>query len=424
MVAGQAGLAGLTKLALKCVPNTVISGRKLVAIFLDRGFGDVNGLTQIETERPDVEAPEKYPCPAACASPWRLPSRTAMTHVRWLHGQSGHESTDYTRECGPLWRSMDGLIDVRSNEDEGRSERKTPTLCVETNRQKSEAKTKTEQHTTRHAAWTGQDRTGYVYGDILSAHIISHQFFAGGHTADQFACWCLVRRRLSWRAHVVQAEAAHCPIWREARWQKWKVPTSCTRMVGSIYVVRNQMRRRCARKRRSGCSKGGCSQDTKAYGALEELLEPHDQPIDPQEHQEPVDLKTTQTGWCSISSEKKMEMRRQQRRPQSSLSRHRKSPRKSFNRLGAEGGAASGCLGGGASSRRCQQNKRAAKPAEEPVEQPSLPPVERKALSKFAALRIVFGQCGQTEKTNYTHTHRTYMCKEISSAAVMKLVGL
>ena len=88
-------------------------------------------------------------------------------------------------ECGPLCRSMDGLIDVCSNEDEGRSERKTPTPCVETNRQKSEAKTKTEQHTTRNVAWTGQDRTRHVYG-TLSAHIISHQFFASVQTADQF----------------------------------------------------------------------------------------------------------------------------------------------------------------------------------------------------------------------------------------------
>ena len=28
-----------------------------------------------------MEAPEKYPCPTACASLWRLPSHLAMTHA-------------------------------------------------------------------------------------------------------------------------------------------------------------------------------------------------------------------------------------------------------------------------------------------------------------------------------------------------------
>ena len=120
-------------------------------------------------------------------------TRVVVARPKWAREHGLHT------ECGPLCRSMDGLIDVCSNEDEERSERKTPTPCVETNRQKSEAKTKTEQHTTRHAAWTGQDRTGQDrtgqdrtrLRDILSAHITSHQFFAGVQTADQFACWCL-----------------------------------------------------------------------------------------------------------------------------------------------------------------------------------------------------------------------------------------
>ena len=33
---------------------------------------------------------------SAWASQWRQPSLSAMTHMRWAHGQSGHESTDYT----------------------------------------------------------------------------------------------------------------------------------------------------------------------------------------------------------------------------------------------------------------------------------------------------------------------------------------
>ena len=65
-----------------------------MAFFLDRSFGDVNGLMQNEMERLDVEALKKYPCPAACASQRRQPSLTAMTHMRWLRG---HESTGYTR---------------------------------------------------------------------------------------------------------------------------------------------------------------------------------------------------------------------------------------------------------------------------------------------------------------------------------------
>ena len=97
MVAGQAGLAGLKKTLVETRTKNSHLWEEIRAIFLDRGFGDVNGLTQIETERLD---------PAACASPWRLPSRTAMTHVWWLHGQSGHESTDYTQSvvhCVGRW---------------------------------------------------------------------------------------------------------------------------------------------------------------------------------------------------------------------------------------------------------------------------------------------------------------------------------
>ena len=123
----------------------------------------------------------------------REPMETAQshgdnTHVVVARPKWAREHGLHT-ECGPLCLSMDGLIDVCSNEDEGRSARKTLTPCVETNRQKSEAKTKTEQHTTRHVAWTGQNRTRLR--DILSAHIISHPFFAGVQTADQFAYWCL-----------------------------------------------------------------------------------------------------------------------------------------------------------------------------------------------------------------------------------------
>ena len=37
-------------------------------------FSELNGIQTLGLERPDVEALEKYPCPAACASLWRQPS--------------------------------------------------------------------------------------------------------------------------------------------------------------------------------------------------------------------------------------------------------------------------------------------------------------------------------------------------------------
>ena len=79
------------------------------------------------------------------------PVSLAMTHMRWLHGQSGHESTGYTRS---VVQCVGGLrawpIDSCSNKDVGRSERKTPTPCVRTNR--LNAATRQDR--------TGQDRTG------------------------------------------------------------------------------------------------------------------------------------------------------------------------------------------------------------------------------------------------------------------------
>ena len=207
MVAGQAGMAGLKKTRVETRTENSHLREEIVAIFLDRGFGDVNGLTQIETERPDVEAPEKYPSLAACASPWRLPSRTAMTHVRWLHGQSGHESTDYTQSvvhCVGRWTGssmcartrMRGEVHVRPR----------PLVWKQTGRnQKQRQRQNNTRQDMRHGQdrtgqdrtgqdRTGQDRTGQDrtrLRDILSAHIISHPFFAGVQTADQFACWCL-----------------------------------------------------------------------------------------------------------------------------------------------------------------------------------------------------------------------------------------
>ena len=37
------------------------------------------------------------------------PVSLAMTHMRWLHGQSGHESTGYTRSVVPMRRWVASL---------------------------------------------------------------------------------------------------------------------------------------------------------------------------------------------------------------------------------------------------------------------------------------------------------------------------
>ena len=63
-----------------------------------------------ETVRPDVEESKKYPCLAACASPWRLPSLLAMTHAvvartKWASEHGAHtvwSSVSVGCRLGPL----------------------------------------------------------------------------------------------------------------------------------------------------------------------------------------------------------------------------------------------------------------------------------------------------------------------------------
>ena len=73
---------------------TTMSQGKLSPIFSIVVFRRERCETK-EAVRKDAEAPWKSPCPA-CVSQWGQPSLSAMTHSRWAHGQSGHESTDYT----------------------------------------------------------------------------------------------------------------------------------------------------------------------------------------------------------------------------------------------------------------------------------------------------------------------------------------
>ena len=55
----------------------------------------------------------------------------AVTHMRWLHGRSGHESTDHTRRGV---QRVGGLrawpIETCPNKDAGKIEKKTPTPCA------------------------------------------------------------------------------------------------------------------------------------------------------------------------------------------------------------------------------------------------------------------------------------------------------
>ena len=88
----------------------------------------------VEMVRLDVEAREKYPCSACMCEPTRTaPVLSAMTHMWWLHGQSGCQSTDCSLSvvlCVGGWTAWP--IDKCSNKEAGRSECKTPTPCGKT----------------------------------------------------------------------------------------------------------------------------------------------------------------------------------------------------------------------------------------------------------------------------------------------------
>ena len=128
----------------------------------------------------------------------------------------------------------------------------------------------------------------------------------------------------------------------------------------------------------------------KAYGAAEELLEPHGQPIEPQEHQDSVEYEDDADGMVlDIREEDGDEETAAEaaEQPEQAL----EEPEEELQQVGLE--AAEPAAAGAAEPAAADPVEQAsAKPAEEPVEQPALPPVERKVLSKFAALRNVFGE--------------------------------
>ena len=79
------------------------------------------------------------------------PVSLAMTHMRWAHGQGGHESTDSTTFS--VVPCVGGLrawpIDKCSDKDAGRSERETPTLCEPTGPRTRHDKTKQNKPTNK-----------------------------------------------------------------------------------------------------------------------------------------------------------------------------------------------------------------------------------------------------------------------------------
>ena len=74
------------------------------------------------SERLDVEAPTKCPCPAACASPWRLlrlfgdDTHVVDTRPKWAREHGLHT------ECGSLCRWVASLADQQVLE-QGRGQR-------------------------------------------------------------------------------------------------------------------------------------------------------------------------------------------------------------------------------------------------------------------------------------------------------------
>ena len=119
-------------------------------------------------------------------------TRVVVARPKWAREHGLHT------ECGPLCRSMDRLIDVCSNEDEERSERKTPTpFC---GNKQTEIRSKDEDITT-HDKKCSMDRTGQ---DTSTGH------FECAHHLSSVFCRCsdggpirllvFARRRLSWRS--------------------------------------------------------------------------------------------------------------------------------------------------------------------------------------------------------------------------------
>ena len=113
-----------------------------------------------------VEAPKKLPCPAACASLWRLPGLLAMTHMRLSHGSRGH----HEHRLHSVWSMASvggelGPSDACSNKDAGKHERETPTPCENEQAQNSKKKTRIQELT------PAPHNTQYTAQPITTTHL-------------------------------------------------------------------------------------------------------------------------------------------------------------------------------------------------------------------------------------------------------------
>ena len=100
-----------------------------------------------------------------------------VTHMRQLHGQSGHESTDCTQSvvhCVGGWKTWP--IDMCSNKDVGRSERETPTACeCEQAHARLPSKRCFSKRTKERSMW--KSHVGSFSNDSLSCGRLCHDSF-------------------------------------------------------------------------------------------------------------------------------------------------------------------------------------------------------------------------------------------------------
>ena len=98
--------------------------------FFGSWFSDVNNFKQRERSAQLWRGQRNTHVPLHVRASGNRPVSLSMTHVRWLHGHSVHESVDYTRS---VVQCVGGLrawpIEMCSKKDAGTSESKTPTPC-------------------------------------------------------------------------------------------------------------------------------------------------------------------------------------------------------------------------------------------------------------------------------------------------------
>ena len=123
-------LAGRKSRVGTLIKDNSVSG-EIIAIFLGSWFSDWDGVTQRERSAQTWRRLRNVHVLLHVRAYGDCPVSVAMTHVRWLHGESGHESTGYTRG---VVHCVGGLrawpIDKCPNKDAGRRQSETPTPCA------------------------------------------------------------------------------------------------------------------------------------------------------------------------------------------------------------------------------------------------------------------------------------------------------